>query len=103
MKGYTEQDICEINNWDITSVKSCFNTACKKIKEQNDIDWLEWIEISGNVKIPDDVKYKRCTVCGKDLRANEDNFGKHPNTKDNLQSVCKKCDSLRKSSNNTNI
>lgn len=41
-------------------------------------------------------KYKKCSRCGEIKIANERNFGRHPNTVDGLQSVCKKCDVLRK-------
>jgi hypothetical protein len=41
-------------------------------------------------------KYKKCSKCGKIYLAKEKYFGKHPNTKDGLQSICKNCDNLRK-------
>lgn len=41
-------------------------------------------------------KYKKCSKCGEIKLANERYYGYHPKTKDNLQSVCKKCDKKRK-------
>lgn len=91
MKGYTEADIAKANNTDVKNIKNILLTACAKIKEQNDFEWQEWVEINGYAKIPPDVTYKQCSKCGKWLRANKDNF-KYDITNKRYKSRCRKCD-----------
>lgn len=74
------------------------NYICKKIKEQNDYNWKTWTETSGIIKISDNIKYKRCNTCKKDLRT--DNFGNDDRNKDGKKSICKKCDSYTKKTRN---
>lgn len=54
--------------------------------QDNYEDWIYTYKLRGN--------WKRCSTCGE-IKLSK-NFGKHPNTKDKLQSVCKTCDNLRK-------
>jgi DNA-binding CsgD family transcriptional regulator len=96
MQGYNEYEIADSFKDDVSNINSVLDTACQKIKEQNDFEWQEWVEISGLVKIPDDVNYKRCTKCHKWLRADEENFSPDSRNRDGLQGICKKCDSYRK-------
>jgi hypothetical protein len=98
MMGYSEQDIVDKTHWSIDNIKKVFHTACLKLVKQNNIDWNNWLETSGNVKIEDGVRYKQCSKCSEWLRANEDNFSPDNRNKDGLQSFCKNCDSYRKKS-----
>lgn len=91
MQGYNEYEIADSFKDDISNIRSVFDTACQKIKEQNDFEWREWAEISGRVKIPDCVRYKRCSKCHKWLRADGENFSKKQDTKDGFHPYCKKC------------
>lgn len=60
---------------------------CETYKNQYE-DWLYTYKVRG--------AWKKCSACGEIKLATERNFGKHPNTKDGFQSVCKLCDNLRK-------
>ncbi len=91
MQGNTEEDIAFRITADPKNIRSILETACQKIKEQNDIEWQEWIEINGYTKIPSDVNYKQCGKCGKWLRANEYNFSPHGKGQYNLHPYCKNC------------
>lgn len=91
MQGYNEREIAESHKDDVGNIRGIFDTACQKIKEQNDFEWREWAEISGQVKIPDHVKYKRCTKCDKWLRADEGDF-KYDITNKRYKSRCRGCD-----------
>lgn len=92
MKGYTVKDISEIKNKSLNAVTSLFEIAIRKLKEQNDYDWLQFIETSGHYKIPNDAKYKQCSMCGEFKRADVEIF---PYDKANgrLKSKCKACES----------
>lgn len=91
MQGYNEYEIADSFKDDISNIRSVFDTACQKIKEQNDFEWREWVEISGRVKIPDGVRYKRCSKCHKWLRADGENFAPDRTGKYGLRSICRKC------------
>lgn len=75
---------CHANN-----VSNIFDTACKKIKEQNDFEWYEWLETSGKIKV--DGEYKQCTKCMRWLKATEENFSPNEKGEKGFYSVCKNC------------
>ncbi|HEX9060703.1 MAG TPA: hypothetical protein VF941_11030 [Clostridia bacterium] len=89
MLGHTEEDIARRLKKDNKSVEKSFSIACKRLKEQNDKDWAEWIETSGNIKVKEN--YKQCRKCGKWLKANKENFSSKKDAKDGLHVYCKKC------------
>ena len=94
MIGYNEQDIAEELNLRGDVVEGIIRSICRKIKRENDLAWKYDFVYWSKVKTPD--KWKQCSKCKTWLPATEEFFGKHPNTLDGLQSVCKKCDVLRK-------
>lgn len=97
MRGYDNEYIAEFLHWTIGNTEKVFNDACKIIKEQNDYDWQRCLETSGTIKIPNEVKYKRCTKCEKDLILNENNFEKRfDNYGDGFRPDCRKCNSRGK-------
>lgn len=96
MCGETEFDIADSLGDDIGNVRGVFNTACQKIKEQNDLEWREWLETSGYIKIPSDVTYKQCSKCQKWLRADGENFRPRQDSADGFRLECRKCESSAK-------
>jgi hypothetical protein len=97
MRTYDYEYIAEYLHWTTDNVEKVFDDACGIIKEQNDYDWITWAEVSGQTKIPDEVKYKRCSKCEKDLRLDE-NFNKDSSRKDGYKYICKNCESVAKKS-----
>jgi hypothetical protein len=91
MQGYTEEDLAELYKWDLYEIQKSFAHACIAIKKQNDMDWIAWSETSGKVKIPDETRYKRCNKCGRDLRANTNNFSPHSKGLYKLHPYCRDC------------
>ena len=91
MQGCSEYEIAESYRDSASNIRNIFDTACQKIKEQNDFEWQEWVEINGYAQIPDDTKYKRCTKCDKWLRVNEENFAPDKTGMYGLRSICRKC------------
>jgi hypothetical protein len=69
----------------MSRIDNIVNRVIKKYKEKY-YDWIYLNWLKGN--------YKKCSQCGKIKLVQY--FGKHPDTKDGCQSVCKKCDNLRK-------
>lgn len=94
MLGHTEEDIAELTGKNVSTIKQILSVICKKIKEQNDKNWEEWIETSGYVKVK--VNYKYCKKCNNWHKANEKNFGVDKRNKDGLKSYCKRCESYTK-------
>lgn len=91
VKGYTERDLAVKFNVTQSAINGVIKSICKKILEQNHKMWLDFIETSGYVKIPDDVRYKQCSKCGEWLRINKENF-KYDKTNKRYKSRCRKCD-----------
>lgn len=91
MRGYYHKDVADKLNRDIATIKGIFNSACKKIVEQNHKEWLDWIYISGRAKYNDDVRFKQCTKCGEWLEVCDENFYKKSDSPDGFRHVCKKC------------
>ena len=89
MQGYSENDLAEILKNDVSNVLSVFDTACKKIKEQNDFEWYEWLETSGKIKV--EGEYKQCSKCKRWLKAIEENFAPDKTGKYGLRSICRRC------------
>ncbi len=94
MIGHTEEDIAELLGKNIATIKQTFSIACKKLKEQNDRNWYEWIETSGHVKVQGN--YKFCKKCESWHKADKENFGRDKRNKDGLKSYCKRCESYTK-------
>jgi hypothetical protein len=69
----------------MSRIDNIVNRVIKKYKEKY-WDWIYLNWLKGN--------YKKCSQCGEIKLVQY--FGKHPDTKDGYQSVCKKCDNLRK-------
>lgn len=98
MQGYSDIELGEILQCQPKAIYNTMNTICKKIENLNDYKWREWTEINGLVKISDHIKYKRCTKCQRDLRADRENFSPDKRKKDGLENACKSC---RKKARNT--
>ena len=94
--GYTDYEIARALGKHRSNIGATYKTIIGKISEKNDELWRDWLELSGNVKIPPHVTYKRCTRCGKDLRCTPDNYGKDDRIKDGYKSICKRCDRYTK-------
>lgn len=93
MNGYDECEIAEELSIKEVTVDSTINSICKKVVDVNYELWKS--NIYWNTKrVTSD--YKKCSKCKEMLPANEEYFGFHPNTNDNLQSMCKRCDNERK-------
>ena len=73
------------------SAGRAFNKVIKKIKEMNDYEWKLYI-----YKNKLNVEFKECPRCKRIMPKTTAFFGSNKNTKDKLQSICKKCDNLRK-------
>jgi len=89
IRGYDEEWIGEKIGCTPMSVIDIFNTACEKIKTQNDYEWLEWLETSGKIKV--EGAYKQCGKCKRWLKANENNFSPNSKGQYGLHSLCKNC------------
>jgi hypothetical protein len=90
MRGYIFRDIAEKFGWTMDNVQNEFERICRRIKEQNDTDWVAYAETSGKVKIPKEAKYKKCFNCEQDLRV--DNFWVRTDRGgDGYKGVCKRC------------
>lgn len=89
MRGYDFEYISQKLNCAENTVSRVFDTACEKIKQQNDFEWYEWIETSGLIKV--NGNYKKCNKCGRWLKVCEENFS--PNNKGlyGYHSMCKNC------------
>lgn len=92
--GHTEDDIAELLNVEKQSINSVIDKICEVLCELNyqswKLDYVFWDKVKVN------SNYKKCSKCGEFLPATDEYFGFHPKTKDNLQSMCKNCDKLRK-------
>lgn len=75
------------------SINKTLNRICVKIREENNEQWLDWIYLDKKRVL---WNYKQCSKCGEFRPTTEKYFGLHPKTNNGLQSVCKKCDNLRK-------
>lgn len=96
LRLYREEDLSLTDIANKLNVKQPFvsatlNKICNKIIDVYEAIYEDWYYLN-IVK----GKYKKCSKCGEIKIANERNFGKHPNTKDGLQSICKICDNSRK-------
>lgn len=76
---------------DASMARKSFNTICKRIVRENNRLWKIYVH-----KNKLNSELKKCSKCKEKLPKNGDFFGKNSKTKDGLQSVCKKCDRLRK-------
>jgi hypothetical protein len=94
MLGYIEEDIAELLGKNVSTIKQMFSVACKRLKEQNDRNWEEWVETSGYIKAKGNYKY--CKKCKSWHKANDKNFGVDKRNKDGLKSYCKRCESYTK-------
>jgi len=91
MLGYNEADIAWMLKSQTNTIKKRFETICARIKEQNDEDWKEYIEIDGLVKIPADCRYKKCTKCGRFKRVTEEFWATDSRNNDGFRAYCKDC------------
>jgi hypothetical protein len=91
MMGYLEIDIAETNNDNEMNIRRIFETACQKIVDRNNFEWREYLETSGLIKIPSEVKYKQCSKCGEWKRVNHINFSPNQKGLYGVHSVCRQC------------
>ena len=91
MLGYNDKDLSESLKIEPLNVKKRVKTICEKIKTKNDEKWYEFIEISGTIKISDDVKYKKCSKCGQYKRLESKFFGINASSKDGFNIYCRNC------------
>jgi hypothetical protein len=89
MRGYDYGWIGDKIGCTALNIENIFDTACEKIKEQNDFEWQEWIETSGQIKV--EGEYKQCSKCQRWLKANEENFSPDKRNKDGFHSFCRQC------------
>lgn len=94
MRGYTEEDLAQVYGVTQQLINKVITGICKKIHKANYDKWLNEFIYWDKKKVETD--YKQCIKCGEWLPKIKENFGKDERNKDNFQSVCKKCDSLRK-------
>lgn len=80
MEGYDNKYIAEKLDWyaefpsenslinanpDEKKVNDVLRNICNKLFLCHKYDYQDWLEINGIVKIPDNVKYYQCSICGK--------------------------------------
>jgi len=91
MLGYSETDIAYYLNVPFSTIRKRIDPICLRIKEKNDELWRNYLETAGFVKIPDDIKYKKCSKCGEFKRMNSDNFPPSPTNRDGFKKACRQC------------
>jgi hypothetical protein len=91
MHGYDYEWIAKKLGCTPSNILSVFDTACERIKEQNDFEWYEWLETSGKIKV--EGVYKQCRGCGRFLKVCENNYRKRSDNKgDGFYNYCRKCE-----------
>jgi hypothetical protein len=94
MQGYKDEDIADALRIDVRHVYKLFYSACKKIVEENNKEWNDFIETSGLVRTKDN--YKQCSKCKEWKKANIEEFSPDKSKKDGFKYICKQCDKLSK-------
>lgn len=89
MHGYDFDYVAIKFGCNSSNIAQIFDTACKKIKDQNDFEWYEWLETSGKIRV--EGEYKQCTKCKRWLKATLDNFSPNEKGQFGLYSLCKDC------------
>lgn len=67
MLGYSLSDIANEFNTQKQEIQNILRSAAKRIQKTYHIDLINWLEISGRVKVKDDAQYKTCNMCNKTL------------------------------------
>lgn len=75
---------------DYSRVQSTVRSISRKVYKAYEIEYQAWLEINGYIKIPSDVKYKRCIRCGRDMRI--ENFYTDVRNEDEVRGYCKHCE-----------
>lgn len=90
-KGYNTRDICDLLDYQPSSVDRIMDTIAGKIAEQNYIEYIDYLHYSGKVRVDKDARYKKCSRCGeyKDVMRGE--FSVKKDSKDGYHPYCKEC------------
>ena len=93
MMGYEIEDVASEDETTIENVEKVLDNVCKKISEEGLRQWRKWTYVH---KLG--LKTVRCSRCEEDLPGTEEFFGSDDRNKTGFQSICKKCDTIRKKS-----
>lgn len=91
----TYQEIAEDIGWDRENVKNEFDRICRRIANQNNYNWQQYIETSGQIKLQEIDRYKQCSKCGKWYRINNKNF-RFDKERQNFRPECRQCETCAK-------
>lgn len=98
MMGYLFEDIIKLvnkkymTNKKTSELKRNFRrNICRKILNEYNYDYTQWLHLSEKIKINKNDKYKKCSKCNKYKLLNNENFPKRGDSKDGYDYWCRKC------------
>jgi hypothetical protein len=89
MDGYTEQDVAEVFDQDVSSIMKTVNRVCKRVVEINNRNWKHEFIYTDKLRVP--FKYKKCIACKDRKPLMIDFFYIDVLNKDGYKNKCRSC------------